>query len=472
MAIKKVPSLDGSGKIFNKHIPDRLQDAALNATYATLDSGGRQPVRKDELYFNVKDFGAKGDGGTNDTASFNAAISAASSGNLTLASAVVFVPKSAGAYRLSNVNIPSGVRLVGNGAVLKPLAGTTGALLTFPGTYAGIEGLLLSGGYYANASAISLPTGSRWNTIDNCRFDGWGGRAIYDQGIANWISRILAMNCLQDADSLTTYAGVLELAGTDAWVRDVELTASRYPARGMSTSKFACAMAITGANHMVQNAVCETSDHGVYIGVGATQLNLSGVRGELCYGHGWVIAGGSGRISNPMALRNSQAGDLLYDGFHVNAGASTSFLVSNAWSESATSPTRQNFGIYDGVVSRSSFNRWANPNDIGSNIKYFAANTTGTSFGFPENPPTPMTASTATPNVAGNTNLLANNTSAVTVTAFNGGVNGQKLLIRGDGFTTLANNATINPASGSNLLLASGTWYRFIRVEGVWVQLP
>ncbi|UXM92576.1 hypothetical protein [Paenarthrobacter sp. JL.01a] len=33
MAIKKVPSLDGSGKIFNKHIPDRLQDTALNATY-------------------------------------------------------------------------------------------------------------------------------------------------------------------------------------------------------------------------------------------------------------------------------------------------------------------------------------------------------------------------------------------------------------------------------------------------------
>ncbi|PRB44347.1 hypothetical protein CQ020_03820 [Arthrobacter sp. MYb23] len=36
MAIKKVPSLDGSGKIFNKHIPERLQDTALNATYVTF----------------------------------------------------------------------------------------------------------------------------------------------------------------------------------------------------------------------------------------------------------------------------------------------------------------------------------------------------------------------------------------------------------------------------------------------------
>lgn len=47
MAIKKTPTLNGSGKIFDKHIPDRLQDAALNATYArtqmpkTLASGAQ-----------------------------------------------------------------------------------------------------------------------------------------------------------------------------------------------------------------------------------------------------------------------------------------------------------------------------------------------------------------------------------------------------------------------------------------------
>lgn len=34
MAIKKTPTLNGSGKIFDKHIPDRLQDAALNVAYS------------------------------------------------------------------------------------------------------------------------------------------------------------------------------------------------------------------------------------------------------------------------------------------------------------------------------------------------------------------------------------------------------------------------------------------------------
>lgn len=36
MAIKKVPSLDGSGKIFDKHIPDRLSGPALKATYVSF----------------------------------------------------------------------------------------------------------------------------------------------------------------------------------------------------------------------------------------------------------------------------------------------------------------------------------------------------------------------------------------------------------------------------------------------------
>ncbi|MFJ4284007.1 hypothetical protein ACIPY0_00005, partial [Paenarthrobacter nicotinovorans] len=34
MAIKKVPSLNGLGKLFDKYFPDRLQETALNATYA------------------------------------------------------------------------------------------------------------------------------------------------------------------------------------------------------------------------------------------------------------------------------------------------------------------------------------------------------------------------------------------------------------------------------------------------------
>jgi len=43
MATRDVPTLDGSGRIFDKHIPPRLQDAALNATYAQLKNLARNP---------------------------------------------------------------------------------------------------------------------------------------------------------------------------------------------------------------------------------------------------------------------------------------------------------------------------------------------------------------------------------------------------------------------------------------------
>lgn len=44
MAIKKTPTLDGSGKIFDKHIPSRLQDAALNATYVRFEDENGNPL--------------------------------------------------------------------------------------------------------------------------------------------------------------------------------------------------------------------------------------------------------------------------------------------------------------------------------------------------------------------------------------------------------------------------------------------
>lgn len=435
----------------------RLSDVSLKAVFAR------------PLWADARAYGLSGNG-TDESASLQAAIDATAArrpSDATLAAAILYVPP--GSYKVGAITVPSGVKLACDGVRFSPPTGSTGVQFTFTGTYAGISGAFLSGGYLAGCSAICLAPGSRWNTIDDCRFDGWGGRAIYDQGVANWITRILAMNCLQDAATLTTYTGVVELAGTDAWLHQAELTASRYPARGMSSSGFACALAITGANQMVESAVCETSDHGVYIGTGATQLNLVGVRGELCYGHGWVIAGGNGRIANPMALRNSQAGNLLYDGFHVTGGE---FSITNATSYSAPPPAQQNIGILDTTVSMSNFNRWINPVDTGSNVDFFAGNNTGTTFAFPDGPPIPLTAGTSTPAVAGLTSVIASNTSDVTVSNFTKGVNGQRILIRGDGKTTLQHGATIQNTSGADLLLSPNTWYRYIRVAGVWAQLP
>lgn len=94
-------------RVPDKALPDRLQDAALNATYgpdapgiqAAIDLaadaaaaasepllvGGKRAVRKDELVYNVLDYGVVGDGTTDDLAAIEAlatAVSAAGGGVL------------------------------------------------------------------------------------------------------------------------------------------------------------------------------------------------------------------------------------------------------------------------------------------------------------------------------------------------------------------------------------------------------
>lgn len=421
--------------------------------------------------FYVEDYGAVGDGTTSDTTAIQATITAAAAAATafaTKATAIVnFGPKH---YRASGLTLPGNVALVGNGTRIS--ANGSGPIVTMNSAFGRVEGFyFIGGGSTQGAAGVQISTGGgHWNVVRDCVFDQFAGRAIYDQGIANWIERIFAQNCLLDTASLTTYTGVCEIVGTDSWVSNCEFTASRYPSNGMTTNGYACAFAIRGANTMAQNIIAETSDHGVYLGAGATQLRLDGVRGELCYGHGWLIEGGGGRISDPMALRNSKAGDFLYDGFRVSGGSTTNYTVTNAWSESGASPTRQNNGICDLIVSQSIYNQWIAPIDVGSNIPFFAGNSTGTVFQFPDHPPISLPSGT-TPAVNGKKIFLGANTGAVTVTNFLKGVNGQQLLIRGDGFTTLQHNSTISNTGAANLLLASNTWYRYVRHNGVWTQI-
>lgn len=67
---------------------------------------------------------------------------------------------------------------------------------------------------------------------------------------------------------------------------------------------------------------------------------------------------------------------------------------------------------------------------------------------------------TATPNVA-NLQVIEGNGSAVTITNFIGGSNGQPISIVGDGTTTISNNANITTNTGANKLLSVGKVYRF-----------
>lgn len=108
------------------------------ATDATINGLG---------WVNVRDYGAKGDGSTDDAAAFKAALSAAGPGGR------VYVPKSAGAYVIgSTLTFDNGQSIIGSGhANDANYNGTrlqytgTGSCLNFPRGCGAIEGLLLTG---------------------------------------------------------------------------------------------------------------------------------------------------------------------------------------------------------------------------------------------------------------------------------------------------------------------------------------
>src|SRR3954465_12953867 len=67
-----------------------------------------------------------------------------------------------------------------------------------------------------------------------------------------------------------------------------------------------------------------------------------------------------------------------------------------------------------------------------------------------------------TPTVENVSRLKFRNTTAVLVTDFERGQEGQALDILGDGFTTIENNDRIVTSDGADLLLEEGVTYRFV----------
>lgn len=63
------------------------------------------------------------------------------------------------------------------------------------------------------------------------------------------------------------------------------------------------------------------------------------------------------------------------------------------------------------------------------------------------------------------------NTGAITVTDFREGSDGQTIIVKGDGFTTVAHNANIKTSTGANKLLAVDRAYMFVQFSGVWIEI-
>jgi parallel beta-helix repeat protein len=162
---------------------------ATDAGNLATTGGAASPALEKDGRVNVKTYGAVGDGATNDTPAFNAALkSLANTG-----SGVCLVPK--GTYLISasgiTSRVKSGIHLVGEGrgvSILKVVAMPTAALVWGDGDNWSVENLTFDMGDYT-PTPVGFPAvackGNNWR-VSNCAVVKSGRWGIAAFGGSNW----------------------------------------------------------------------------------------------------------------------------------------------------------------------------------------------------------------------------------------------------------------------------------------------
>jgi hypothetical protein len=199
---------------------------ASQVTYQPVSTASiRTTAEKLYDFVSVKDFGATGDGVTDDSASFTLAFSVGK---------LVFVPS--GTYLLNYVSIPANTKIVGSGAtsVIKPyLSSIRSALVVDSGSSSltidniSISGLKFLGdvqasGFDEQKHLISI-NGAKNLSIKECSFIGFRGDGIYIGsgdlgGQERHNTKITVSDCYFDGITKENRNGISIIDGTDVLI--------------------------------------------------------------------------------------------------------------------------------------------------------------------------------------------------------------------------------------------------------------
>jgi len=193
---------DGGGGLFRY---DSASTAADNGgtVFKPNSIGSESPgrwLRVHTGHFNVKWFGATGNGTTNDSAAVQAAIDYVES--LTSDGVALVFPS--GDYLVSGLTVDARVHLIGNGATIKAAA-TTGNILSLSATaqMSIIEGFRFDSGSQRTAGDYIKLTGTYWVTIRDCSFWRYYNAIHGDGAVSTGVD-----NCqFQEPTPSTTAAG-------------------------------------------------------------------------------------------------------------------------------------------------------------------------------------------------------------------------------------------------------------------------
>lgn len=414
-------------------------------------------------------------GSSDSTAAVQAALNAAHDSQFaidhsmfgTISLATAYVDLLPGKVKLSGLTIPDHVRLRGNGSILR--AAAAGPMVSSAGHFAGVENLGFDGVSVGTGANGIVTTGDHFEVF-RCRLMNMAGRAMLLTGEGHTVHETFAMACLLDTASLAAKTGIYEVQGNGCRFYGNNEIAGGLSAL-TSVNAYKVALLASGGVNVYQGIYAETADVGIYCD--GDSETFEGCIADLCMGNGWEFGAGGGTVTACTSRWNSGAASGTYDGVHVFDGA---YIFSNCLSYSPGSPNHK-YGFND----VSSHNPYASSFDascksVGHTTAAFATHSgvTGASVSRPDHPWVGVATANATPSIDGLASIKLGNGSAQNITNFLNGVEGQRLIVWGDGNSTIKNFSTggnFATRAGTDLLAAANVPYEFIMGNGVWRQI-